>query len=96
MEQHTKRIGGGACVGMLRVGGGQGLAAKAGYGGGAEGQGGQSEASAECCVELGVGEGEAEGGWECLEPRKGAGAGHAAEPSLCNLSIRGAAVQASE
>jgi hypothetical protein len=40
-------------VGMLRVGGGQGLAAKADDGGGAVGQGGQPE-SAECRAELGV------------------------------------------
>jgi hypothetical protein len=74
----------------------QGLAAKAGDGEGAAGQGGQSEASAKCCAELGGGEGEAVGGWECLEPRGGAGAGHAAKLSLCNLYVRGAAVQASE
>jgi hypothetical protein len=71
VAQHAKRIGGGARVGVLRVGGGQGLAAEAGYGGGAAGQGGQSEASAEC--------------------RGGAGAGHAAEPGLCDLSVCGAA-----
>jgi hypothetical protein len=96
VAQHAERIGGGARVGVLRVCGGQGLAAEAGDGGGAAGQGGQSEASAERRAELGVGEGEAAGGWECLEPRRGAGAGHAAEPCLCDLSIRGAAVQASE
>jgi hypothetical protein len=96
VAQHAKRIGGGARVGMLRVGGGQGLAAEAGDNGGVAGQGGQSEASAECRAELGVGEGEAAGGWECLEPRGGAGAGHAAKPSLCDLSVCGAAVQASE
>jgi hypothetical protein len=95
VAQHAKRIGGGARVGMLGVGGNQGLAAKAGDGGGAAGQGGQSEASAECRAELGVGEGEAAGGWECLEPRGGPGAGHAAKLSLCNMSVRGA-VQASE
>jgi hypothetical protein len=81
---------------MLRVGGGQGLAAKAGDGGGDAGQGGQSKASVECRAELGVREEEAAGGWECLEPRRGAGAGHAAKPSLCDLSVRNAAVQASE
>jgi hypothetical protein len=83
-------------VGMLRICGGQGLAAKAGDVGGAAGQGGQSEASAECRAELGVREGEAAGGWECLEPHGGAGAGHAAEPCLRDLCIRGSAVQASE
>jgi hypothetical protein len=64
---------------MLRVCGSQGLAAKAGVGGGAAGQGGQSEASAECRAELGVRESEAEGGWECPKPREDAGAGHTAE-----------------
>jgi hypothetical protein len=81
---------------MLRVCGSQGLAAKAGDGGGAAGQDGKPEASTECRAELGVGEGEAAGSWECLEPRGGAGASHAADPCLHNLSIRGAAVQASE
>jgi hypothetical protein len=45
---------------------------------------------------LRVGEGVAAGGWECLKPRGGTRAGHAAETSLCNLSVHGAAVQASE
>jgi hypothetical protein len=78
---------------VLQVCGSEGLTAKAGDGGGAAGKGGQS---AECRAELGIREGEAAGGWECLKPSGGAGAGHAAEPSLCDMSIRGAAVQASE
>jgi hypothetical protein len=68
MVQHAEQIGGGARVGMVRVCYSQGLAAKADDGGGAAGQGGQSEASAECRTELGVRESEAAGGWECFAP----------------------------
>jgi hypothetical protein len=84
VAQHTKRIGGGAGVGMLRVGGGQGLAAKSGDVGDATGQGGQSEASAGCRAELRVGEGEAAGGWECLK--------HAEAQGLATLRSRACAI----
>jgi hypothetical protein len=94
--QHVESIEGGVLVCMLRVCDSQGLAAKAGDDGGTVGQSGQSEAFTECCVELGVRESDAAGGWECLEPRGGAEAGHAAKPCLCNLYNSGAAVQASE
>jgi hypothetical protein len=73
VAQHAQRIGGGARVVMLRVCGSQVLAVKAGDGGGAAGQDGQPESFAECRAELGVREGKAAGGWECLEPRGGAG-----------------------
>jgi hypothetical protein len=68
---HTAQIWGGAHVGMLRVGYGQGLAigTKAGDGGGAAGHGGQSEASAECCTKFGVRESEAAGGCDGYSPR---------------------------
>jgi hypothetical protein len=69
VAQHAEHTGVGARVGILRVCGSQGLAAKAGDGGGAVGQDGQSEASAECRAELGVGESEAAGGWESFKPR---------------------------